>query len=160
MTRAGCPTVSPATCARRCRIRPSSASPERPSRRPTPTRGECSGISFDAPCRSHASGTSLRSCPSRSARFHPTTSIVIVRDMWQTGFDAPCLHTMYSDKPLQGRNVCSECVGARRFPRSFPWSSRIEVNENGILPNEPIFPECRGGKERAAMARRLAIQGG
>ena len=28
--------------------------------------------------------------------------IVIVRDMWLTGFDAPCLHTMYADKPMQG----------------------------------------------------------
>jgi type I restriction enzyme R subunit len=27
---------------------------------------------------------------------------VIVRDMWLTGFDAPCLHTMYADKPMQG----------------------------------------------------------
>ena len=29
--------------------------------------------------------------------------IVIVRDMWLTGFDAPCLHTMYADKPMQSR---------------------------------------------------------
>jgi type I restriction enzyme R subunit len=28
--------------------------------------------------------------------------IVIVRDMWLTGFDAPCLHTMYLDKPMRG----------------------------------------------------------
>ena len=28
--------------------------------------------------------------------------IVIVRDMWLTGFDAPCLHTMYVDKPMRG----------------------------------------------------------
>lgn len=28
--------------------------------------------------------------------------IVIVRDMWLTGFDAACLHTMYTDKPMQG----------------------------------------------------------
>ena len=30
--------------------------------------------------------------------------IVIVRDMWLTGFDAPCLSTMYVDKPMQGAN--------------------------------------------------------
>jgi type I restriction enzyme, R subunit len=28
--------------------------------------------------------------------------LVIVRDMWLTGFDAPCLHTMYIDKPMKG----------------------------------------------------------
>ena len=31
--------------------------------------------------------------------------IVIVRDMWLTGFDAPCLSTMYVDKPMQGANL-------------------------------------------------------
>jgi type I restriction enzyme R subunit len=29
--------------------------------------------------------------------------IVIVRDMWLTGFDAPCLHTIYADKPMHVR---------------------------------------------------------
>jgi hypothetical protein len=28
--------------------------------------------------------------------------IVLVRDMWLTGFDAPSLHTMYVDKPMRG----------------------------------------------------------
>ena len=27
--------------------------------------------------------------------------LVIVRDMWLTGFDAPCMHTMYVDKPMR-----------------------------------------------------------
>ena len=31
--------------------------------------------------------------------------LVIVRDMWLTGFDAPCLHTMYADKPMSGHNL-------------------------------------------------------
>ena len=31
--------------------------------------------------------------------------VVIVRDMWLTGFDAPCLHTMYADKPMQGHGL-------------------------------------------------------
>jgi type I restriction enzyme R subunit len=31
--------------------------------------------------------------------------IVIVCDMWLTGFDAPCLHTMYADKPMQGHGL-------------------------------------------------------
>ncbi len=30
-------------------------------------------------------------------------NIVIVRDMWLTGFDAPCMHTMYVDKPMHGQ---------------------------------------------------------
>jgi len=31
--------------------------------------------------------------------------IVIVRDMWLTGFDVPCLHTMYVDKPMRGHGL-------------------------------------------------------
>jgi type I restriction enzyme, R subunit len=31
--------------------------------------------------------------------------VVIVRDMWLTGFDAPSLHTMYVDKPMRGHGL-------------------------------------------------------
>jgi type I restriction enzyme R subunit len=31
--------------------------------------------------------------------------LVIVRDMWLTGFDAPCLHTIYVDKPMRGHGL-------------------------------------------------------
>lgn len=31
--------------------------------------------------------------------------LTIVRDMWLTGFDAPCLHTMYADKPMRGHGL-------------------------------------------------------
>ncbi|MBV1711325.1 MAG: type I restriction endonuclease subunit R, partial [Desulfomicrobium sp.] len=31
--------------------------------------------------------------------------VVLVRDMWLTGFDAPCLHTMYMDKPMRGHGL-------------------------------------------------------
>lgn len=31
--------------------------------------------------------------------------MVLVRDMWLTGFDAPCLHTLYVDKPMNGHNL-------------------------------------------------------
>jgi type I restriction enzyme R subunit len=31
--------------------------------------------------------------------------LVIVRDMWLTGFDVPCLHTMYIDKPMRGHTL-------------------------------------------------------
>lgn len=32
---------------------------------------------------------------------HDELKLVIVRDMWLTGFDAPCLHTMYIDKKMK-----------------------------------------------------------
>ncbi len=36
--------------------------------------------------------------------------IAIVRDMWLTGFDAPCLHTLYADKPMQGHGLMQVMV--------------------------------------------------
>ena len=40
--------------------------------------------------------------------------LVIVRDMWLTGFDAPCLHTMYIDKPMNGHNLMQAIARVNR----------------------------------------------
>ncbi len=40
--------------------------------------------------------------------------LVIVRDMWLTGFDAPVLHTMYIDKPMQGHNLMQSIARVNR----------------------------------------------
>ena len=40
--------------------------------------------------------------------------LVIVRDMWLTGFDAPVLHTMYIDKPMQGHNLMQAIARVNR----------------------------------------------
>jgi type I restriction enzyme R subunit len=46
--------------------------------------------------------------------------IVIVRDMWLTGFDAPCLTTMYVDKPLKGHNLMQAIARVNRVFRDKP----------------------------------------
>jgi type I restriction enzyme R subunit len=45
---------------------------------------------------------------------------VIVRDMWLTGFDAPCLHTMYADKPMQGHGLMQAIARVNRVFRDKP----------------------------------------
>lgn len=40
--------------------------------------------------------------------------LIIVRDMWLTGFDAPCLHTMYVDKPMGGHNLMQAIARVNR----------------------------------------------
>lgn len=40
--------------------------------------------------------------------------MVIVRDMWLTGFDAPCLHTLYVDKPMRGHNLMQAIARVNR----------------------------------------------
>jgi len=46
--------------------------------------------------------------------------IVIVRDMWLTGFDAPCLHTMYADKPMHGHGLMQAIARVNRVFRDKP----------------------------------------
>lgn len=40
--------------------------------------------------------------------------LAIVRDMWLTGFDAPCLHTLYVDKPMRGHNLMQAIARVNR----------------------------------------------
>jgi type I restriction enzyme R subunit len=47
-------------------------------------------------------------------------SIVIVRDMWLTGFDAPCLHTMYADKPMRGLGLMQAISRVNRVFKDKP----------------------------------------
>jgi type I restriction enzyme, R subunit len=46
--------------------------------------------------------------------------LVIVRDMWLTGFDAPCLHTMYIDKKMQGASLMQAIARVNRVYKDKP----------------------------------------
>ncbi|MCL2777407.1 MAG: type I restriction endonuclease subunit R [Polyangiaceae bacterium] len=46
--------------------------------------------------------------------------LVVVRDMWLTGFDAPCMHTMYIDKPMQGYGLMQAIARVNRVFRDKP----------------------------------------
>lgn len=56
--------------------------------------------------------------------------IVIVRDMWLTGFDAPCCHTMYIDKPMRGHNLMQAIARVNRVFKDKP--SGLVVDYIGI----------------------------
>lgn len=46
--------------------------------------------------------------------------LVIVRDMWLTGFDAPACHTMYIDKPMKGHNLMQAIARVNRVFKNKP----------------------------------------
>ncbi len=58
--------------------------------------------------------------------------IVIVRDMWLTGFDAPCLSTMYVDKPMKGANLAQAIARVNRVFSDKPGG--LIVDYIGIAP--------------------------
>ena len=68
----------------------------------------------------------IRSKPRREAlanRFRDPKDpfrIVLVRDMWLTGFDAPSLHTMYIDKPMRGHGLMQAIARVNRVFRDKP----------------------------------------
>ena len=78
--------------------------------------------------------------------------IVIVRDMWLTGFDAPCLHTMYADKPMQGHGLMQAIARVNRVFRDKPGGLVVDYlglahlsAQNPAIDRRrvrrPLFPE-------------------
>ncbi|WP_446831656.1 type I restriction endonuclease subunit R [Candidatus Foliamicus sp.] len=59
--------------------------------------------------------------------------LVIVRDMWLTGFDAPSLHTMYIDKPMRGHGLMQAIARVNRVFRDKP--AGLIVDYIGIAQN-------------------------
>ncbi len=59
--------------------------------------------------------------------------IVIVRDMWLTGFDAPAMHTMYVDKPMQGAGLMQAIARVNRTFRDKPGG--LIVDYIGVATN-------------------------
>ena len=51
---------------------------------------------------------------------HDPLKLVIVRDMWLTGFDAPALHTMYVDKPMRGHGLMQAIARVNRVFKDKP----------------------------------------
>ena len=68
----------------------------------------------------------IRNKPRREALAHrfrdpsDPLRIVLVRDMWLTGFDAPSLHTMYIDKPMRGHGLMQAIARVNRVFRDKP----------------------------------------
>ena len=68
----------------------------------------------------------IRNKPRREAlanRFRDASDalqVVLVRDMWLTGFDAPSLHTMYVDKPMRGHGLMQAIARVNRVFRDKP----------------------------------------
>ncbi len=85
--------------------------------------------------------------------------IVIVRDMWLTGFDAPCLHTMYADKPMRGHGLMQAIARVNRVFKDKPGG--LVVDYLGLADQlkyaMATYTES-GGKGSIADVEEKAIQ--
>jgi type I restriction enzyme R subunit len=85
--------------------------------------------------------------------------LVIVRDMWLTGFDAPCMHTLYIDKPMKGHNLMQAIARVNRVYGDKP--AGLVVDYLGIasdLKQALAFYADAGGKGDPMLAQEQAVQ--
>jgi type I restriction enzyme R subunit len=64
--------------------------------------------------RHHTDKKQRKALAERMKKPDDPLKLVIVRDMWLTGFDAPCLHTLYIDKPMKGHNLMQAIARVNR----------------------------------------------
>lgn len=84
--------------------------------------------------------------------------LVIVRDMWLTGFDVPCLHTMYIDKPMRGHTLMQAIARVNRIFKDKPGG--LVVDYLGIasdLKKALSFYSDSGGKGEPAETQEKAL---
>jgi len=83
--------------------------------------------------------------------------IVIVRDMWLTGFDAPSMHTMYVDKPMKGHGLMQAIARVNRVFKDKPGG--LIVDYIGIAQNlkNALSDYSDRDKENAGINQAKAI---
>lgn len=85
--------------------------------------------------------------------------LVIVRDMWLTGFDVPCLNTMYIDKPMKGHNLMQAIARVNRVYKD--KKGGLIVDYLGIaadLKEALSFYSDAGGKGDPTILQEEAVQ--
>jgi type I restriction enzyme R subunit len=75
---------------------------------------------------------------------HPL-KIVIVRDMWLTGTDIPCLHTLYIDKPMKGHNIIQAISRVNRVFKDKPHGLIVDYIGIGDDLREATAKYTQGG---------------
>ncbi len=84
--------------------------------------------------------------------------VVLVRDMWLTGFDVPCLHTMYLDKPMRGHGLMQAIARVNRVFKDKPGG--LVVDYLGLaheLKQALATYTDSGGKGKTAIDQEEAV---
>jgi type I restriction enzyme R subunit len=116
--------------------------------------------SADGPdiARHHTTKEQRRTLADRMRNPEDELKLVIVRDMWLTGFDVPALHTLYIDKPMQGHNLMQAIARVNRVYKD--KSGGLVVDYLGIasdLKRALSFYSDSGGKGDPASTQEEAV---
>lgn len=108
--------------------------------------------------RHHTTKEQRRALAERMKDPDDELKLVIVRDMWLTGFDVPCLHTLYIDKPMQGHNLMQAIARVNRVYKDKPGG--LVVDYLGIasdLKKALSFYSDSGGKGDPTQQQEQAV---
>ncbi len=95
----------------------------------------------------HTSKTQRRHLADRFKDPQDPLKIVIVRDMWLTGFDAPCLHSLYIDKPMKGHSLMQAIARVNRVYLDKPGGLIVDyIGIASHLKKALSFYTASGGK--------------
>lgn len=85
--------------------------------------------------------------------------MVIVRDMWLTGFDVPCLHTMYIDKPMKDHTLMQAIARVNRVFKDKPGGLVVDYIGIGTSLKKALsFYSNAGGKGAPAETQEKAVE--
>ena len=107
----------------------------------------------------HTTKEQRRALADRMKDSQDEMKLVIVRDMWLTGFDVPSLHTLYIDKPMQGHNLMQAIARVNRVYKDKPGG--LIVDYLGIasdLKKALSFYSESGGKGDPTTIQEKAVQ--
>lgn len=108
--------------------------------------------------RHHTTKEQRRTLAERMKNPEDEMKLVIVRDMWLTGFDAPCMHTLYIDKPMKGHNLMQAIARVNRVYKDKPGG--LIVDYLGIasdLRKALSFYSDAGGKGDPTILQEQAV---
>jgi type I restriction enzyme R subunit len=116
--------------------------------------------SSDGPkiAKHHTTKQQRRALADRMKDTEDELKLVIVRDMWLTGFDAPSMHTLYIDKPMKGHNLMQAIARVNRVYKDKPGG--LVVDYLGIasdLKKALSFYSDAGGKGDPTIAQDQAV---
>lgn len=117
-------------------------------------------VSSDGPkiAKHHTTKQQRRILADRMKDPEDELKLVIVRDMWLTGFDAPSMHTLYIDKPMKGHNLMQAIARVNRVYKDKPGG--LVVDYLGIasdLKEALSFYSDAGGKGDPTIAQDQAV---
>ena len=84
--------------------------------------------------------------------------LVIVRDMWLTGFDAPCLHTMYMDKPMRGHGLMQAIARVNRVFRDKPGGLVVDYLGLAEMLKQALADYTEGDRGETGIPQEQAVE--